>query len=192
MTKARTPAGIFEAVDCGDVRMIERCEDLGLALEARHALWIRGERSGEDFERDITAELGIACAIDFAHSASTERAENCVGAEARLIGKRHRQERRLSGRKIINVSMRLGGVFKLVSKSATIVHPSSEIAAVERVSVRGRARGGSNPGEGCGIRKDRLDGAIVQIEFRFRVRDNAVLYGAQRQFFVGAGHERTT
>ena len=37
-------AALFEAVDVRDVRMVQRGEDLGFALEAREALGVGGER----------------------------------------------------------------------------------------------------------------------------------------------------
>jgi hypothetical protein len=54
---------------------------LGFAFEAGHAFDVGGEGGGENFEGDFAAELGIAGAVDFAHAADSEGAENFVGAE---------------------------------------------------------------------------------------------------------------
>ena len=47
---------VVQAVDRGDVRVVERREQLGLALEARQALGIAGEAVGEDLDRDVALE----------------------------------------------------------------------------------------------------------------------------------------
>ena len=36
----------------------------------------------EDLERDLSIELGVACAIDLTHAAGAERADDFVGAES--------------------------------------------------------------------------------------------------------------
>ena len=48
-------AGSFETVDGGDIRMVQRSQNLCLALEARDAFWIPRELVGEDFDGDIPA-----------------------------------------------------------------------------------------------------------------------------------------
>jgi hypothetical protein len=40
--------GFFEAVDGGDVRVIQRCQDLGFAAKSRQPIGIRGHRRGEE------------------------------------------------------------------------------------------------------------------------------------------------
>jgi hypothetical protein len=51
---------LLDAVDRGNVLMSERGEDLRLALEPRHAVWIRRELRRQDFERDLALEAGVA------------------------------------------------------------------------------------------------------------------------------------
>ncbi len=65
-------ACVLDAVQHGDVRMIHRGQHAGLALEARHAFGVAGEGRGQDFERDVAVELGVAGAVDFAHSAGAQ------------------------------------------------------------------------------------------------------------------------
>ena len=78
------PCGrFFEPVDRRDVRMIERGEDLGLALEAGEALGVVCEQVGQDLERDVATELRVARAIDLAHAAGAEQREDFVGTETR-------------------------------------------------------------------------------------------------------------
>ena len=56
----------FEAVDRRDVRMIQRREQMGLALEAREPLGIGGKQLGQDLDGDVAPELRVARAIDLA------------------------------------------------------------------------------------------------------------------------------
>jgi hypothetical protein len=71
----------FNSVNRGDVRMIQGCEDLRFALEAREAIGVMTECFGQDFECDIAIEPRVARAIDLAHSACSEQTENLVRAE---------------------------------------------------------------------------------------------------------------
>jgi hypothetical protein len=60
---------IFEAVDVGDRRVIERGERLRLAREARDAIRIARERLGEHLDRDVTIQLEIARTVYATHAA---------------------------------------------------------------------------------------------------------------------------
>ena len=62
----------LEAVDVGDVRVVERGEQLRLALEAGEALRVGGEGRGQDLDRDLAPELRVGGAIDLAHAAFAE------------------------------------------------------------------------------------------------------------------------
>ncbi len=63
-----TPGGFLHSVERGDVRVIERGECLGFALETGDAIFVAGGRVGQHLDRDFAAELGVAGAIDLAHS----------------------------------------------------------------------------------------------------------------------------
>ena len=82
----------FEAVDCGDVRMVERGQQLRLTLETGDAIRITCEGFRQDLQRDLAIQLNIARAIDLAHSARPKGGENLVRAEARPIGQGHESE----------------------------------------------------------------------------------------------------
>ena len=69
---------IFYAVDGRDVGMIQRCQHPCFTLESRHSVGITGESSGQDFDRDLAAQLGIGGAIDGPHAALTELGGNAV------------------------------------------------------------------------------------------------------------------
>lgn len=49
---------------CQDVRMVERGEELRFALEPREALGIQGKGFGEDLDRSVAIQPGVARAID--------------------------------------------------------------------------------------------------------------------------------
>jgi len=53
-------------VDRRDVRVIERREQLRLALEACETIGIQRESRRQDFQRDVSIELRIARSVDFA------------------------------------------------------------------------------------------------------------------------------
>ena len=89
MTRARSAADLLEAVDRGDVRMVERREQLRLAPEAGEAFGIGSEELGQDLQRDVAAELRVARAIDLAHAAGAEQGGDPVRAEPSTGGQRH-------------------------------------------------------------------------------------------------------
>ena len=66
----------LEAVDRGDVRMIQRGEDLRLALEPRERDRDRRRRLRQDLHRDVAAELRVACAIHLAHATGAEQRDD--------------------------------------------------------------------------------------------------------------------
>ena len=81
-----------------DVGMGERGHGLGLPLEAREAARVVCEEIGEDFDRDITIQLRIACPIDLAHPPCTDLAEDVVATEARAGSEGQTVRVRLYGR----------------------------------------------------------------------------------------------
>jgi hypothetical protein len=60
--------GLFQPMDRGNVGMIERRQELGLALEAGHSLRITGECIGEEFERSLASQIEIFGHVDFPHA----------------------------------------------------------------------------------------------------------------------------
>ena len=81
-TSARTPSGLFQAVDGGDVGMVQRGEDSGLTLEPGQAFGIIGEEARQNLEGYIPAELGIVRAVDLPHPALADEGGHVVMAEA--------------------------------------------------------------------------------------------------------------
>jgi len=60
--------------------VVERGEELRLALEARHALMVAGERFGQQLEGDLASEPRVARAPDLAHAARAEERDDLVWA----------------------------------------------------------------------------------------------------------------
>jgi hypothetical protein len=73
--------GLLEAVDAGDIRMRECRERLCLALEARQAIGIVGQRVGQRLDGDRPVQTGVVAQIDDAHAAAPELAVDPVGSK---------------------------------------------------------------------------------------------------------------
>jgi hypothetical protein len=73
----------LEAVNRGDVGMIERGQDFGLALQASDAIGILREGGGQDLDRDVALQARVAGTIDLAHSAGADHRLDFVRTEAR-------------------------------------------------------------------------------------------------------------
>ncbi len=72
---------LFQAVDAGDVGMVQRGKDFGLTLEPGQALGVIREQVGQDFEGHIPAELRVPGAIHLAHAALADLGGDLIGAE---------------------------------------------------------------------------------------------------------------
>ena len=73
--------GLLEAMDGGDVGMVERGEQLGFALEAGELLGIARDLGGQRLDRNEPIELAIAGEVDHAHATAAELAFDDVVAE---------------------------------------------------------------------------------------------------------------
>ena len=71
--------------------MIERGQDLRLALEAREPIGIEDESFGQDFQRDVAIESGVSRSIDLAHATRAERGNDLVRPESSAGSKGHGQ-----------------------------------------------------------------------------------------------------
>src|SRR5262245_28195395 len=78
-----------ETMNRGDIGMIQGGEDLRFALESCEPVGIKRECVGENLERDVAIQFGIARAIHLAHSARTDGSENLVGTKASAGCQRH-------------------------------------------------------------------------------------------------------
>ena len=62
--------------------MVQRGEDLGFALEPGQPIGIERESVGQNLERDVAVQTGVARAVDLAHAACADCGENLVTAES--------------------------------------------------------------------------------------------------------------
>jgi len=85
--------GFFEAVDGGDVRVVERGEHLRLALEPGEPVGIVDERVWKDLDGDVAIELRVARLVDLAHPAGTQHGDDLVWTQACPCAQRHRSHR---------------------------------------------------------------------------------------------------
>jgi hypothetical protein len=73
----------FETVDVRDVPVVQRGEDFGFSLEPSETIEIVDKRFGQDLQRDIVIQLGIARSMHLAHAPFADRGSDFVRTEAR-------------------------------------------------------------------------------------------------------------
>jgi dienelactone hydrolase len=85
------PVFLPDVVKDPDVRMIECGHQACFALEARQAVGILRNVFGQDLDRHLATQPGIARAVDLSHSAGTERGDDDVISESGSRGQGHRR-----------------------------------------------------------------------------------------------------
>ena len=90
-------AGLLDAVDLRDVRMVQRREDLGFALEAGQPFRIGREGRGKDLDRNAALQPGVASLVDLAHTAGAQRRDHLVRTDAGASGEADVRVRGLYG-----------------------------------------------------------------------------------------------
>jgi hypothetical protein len=80
----------FKTIEVRDVGVIERRENLGLSLEPGDAIRIADDGIGEDLDRDVAIEPGIAGAVHLSHAAFAEGGQDFVRPESRAGRQCHR------------------------------------------------------------------------------------------------------
>ena len=83
------PLGFLDAVDRGNVGVVEAGEDLRLPREPGEPVWISCEGVGEDLQRDLAVELGVGGLPDLAHAALPEQGGDVVVADRRARCQSH-------------------------------------------------------------------------------------------------------
>ena len=78
-----------DVVERADVRVRERGDRAGLALEAHAAVRIGAQFGGEDLDGDRAVEAGVAGLVDLTHAARPNGGEDLVRAEAGAGGEGH-------------------------------------------------------------------------------------------------------
>ena len=74
---------VFNAVDAGDVRVIDGGKHLRLPPKAGKARGVVDERVREDLERDVAIELRVPRAVDRAHSSRANLRDDFIRADPR-------------------------------------------------------------------------------------------------------------
>ena len=72
----------LDAIDLRDVRMIERGEDFGFALETGQAVRVPGERGGQHLDGDLALQVRVGRPVDLAHAAVADLGGHFIGTEA--------------------------------------------------------------------------------------------------------------
>ena len=75
------------------MRMVQRSNGTGLALESGAQILALGDVFGQDLDGDGAVEASVAGPVHFAHSSSADRGEHFVGAESVAGGERHIRDR---------------------------------------------------------------------------------------------------
>jgi len=74
--------GFLDAVDGGDVRVVEAGEDLRFPLEPREPIRVSREGVGQDLQRDLAVELRVGGLPDLSHAALAQEGGDVVVPEA--------------------------------------------------------------------------------------------------------------
>ena len=74
----RLTVAVLQTMNLRDVRMVQRREDMCLALKAGETVWIACKRARKDFQRDVSIELGVTRPVHFAHPADTYGGDDFV------------------------------------------------------------------------------------------------------------------
>src|SRR5215203_990289 len=80
--ESATAVGFFDAVNRGDVWMVQRRERACFTFEADHTVRIRHPFAGQDLDRDFAAKPAIAGAVDLSHPTGSEEALHLVATDA--------------------------------------------------------------------------------------------------------------
>ena len=91
------PMTLFEAVDGGDVGMVQRGEHFRLALKPRQPIGVRRHRRRQRLDRDLTLQLGVGRPIHLPHPALADLGGDVVDAETRA-GSEGQRWRNYTGR----------------------------------------------------------------------------------------------
>jgi hypothetical protein len=71
-----------DAVNRGDIRMVQRGKGPGLAIEPGQTIRVRRDRLRQHLDRDVSRQVRIDSAVDFAHSTGTDLRGDVVGTKS--------------------------------------------------------------------------------------------------------------
>ena len=78
----RRTASVLDTENRHDVRVMQRREHPGLALEPRAPVGVACKQRRQDLDRDIAPQARVARAKHLAHSAVAQRSHDLVGTDA--------------------------------------------------------------------------------------------------------------
>ena len=81
---------LFQAVNLGDVRMVQAGKNLRFALEPCEPIRISRKRLGQNLERHLAVQLGIGGLIDLSHPALADEGGDVVMAQSGADVDRHK------------------------------------------------------------------------------------------------------
>ncbi len=84
-----TASALFDAVNRGDVGVIQSRQAPRLAFEPRQAIGVSGHGIRQNLDGDVAAEPRIPCPIDLAHTPGTEGTDNLIRSDARANRQGH-------------------------------------------------------------------------------------------------------
>jgi hypothetical protein len=87
--KRRAAIAAVDAVDLRDVLVIERGQHFGLSLKSCQTASVANKGRGEHLQSDIAFQVEISGAVDLAHAARADEADDFVRPEASTAGNRH-------------------------------------------------------------------------------------------------------
>jgi hypothetical protein len=73
-----------------DVRVVQARDRAGLPLEAGEGVGVFGHALGQDLDRHVTVEPGVAGTVNLTHAPGPDRLQDLVRAETVARGERHR------------------------------------------------------------------------------------------------------
>jgi hypothetical protein len=81
--QGREVGRLLEAVDRGNVRVVQRGQDFSFTLEPCEAIRVAGDRCGQHLDRDGPLEIAVGGAIDLTHTTRTDLRGDFVGTDVR-------------------------------------------------------------------------------------------------------------
>src|SRR5579864_9514343 len=81
---------VFQAINGGNIGMVQRGEDLRFALETSHAVGVRGERLRQDLDGHVPVEIGVAGAVDLPHASAAQQVRDSVRPQPRALSQFHK------------------------------------------------------------------------------------------------------
>ena len=84
------PVGFFEPVKRGDAGMVDRSQQLRLALESRESFFIASKLVGQGLDGNIAPELLVARAVNLTHAAGADGFDDLVVRQSTARFKGHR------------------------------------------------------------------------------------------------------